>query len=118
MRKIAFLVLFFLIFYLIYLFFHLNDGLYESLAADDQVKKCGYFLGIKNVSPDYNSKNINNVDYWVFELESGEVQEFRFIPKIHKNMVLNLKVGSRVCYYYSLNYKDDYNNYIISNVKY
>ena len=46
MHKVAFLVLVFLIFYLIYLIFHLNDKLYQSLAASDQVKKCGYFLGI------------------------------------------------------------------------
>ena len=117
MHKVAFLVLVFLIFYLIYLIFHLNDKLYQSLAASDQVKKCGYFLGIQTVRPLYISKNINGVDYWFFELKDGEVDKFRYIPKIHKSMVLNLKVGSRVCYYYSLKYKDDHNNYIISNIQ-
>ncbi|MEG0483432.1 MAG: hypothetical protein RR569_10025, partial [Acinetobacter sp.] len=86
----------------------LDKSIEQSIKADDKVKECGIYLGIETVS---GATRGSPSTYLSFKRDLGNTVRFKYIPKYHDQLIEFNKLfkGSKVCYSYSLNHKDNQN---------
>ena len=114
MRKILIFTLIFII-YFFYSSYILKKDVEESMLATDKVKVCGKYLGIESVPGPTRG---GPTDYISFKNDDGNFSNFLHIPRYQDKLFdLNqIYANDRVCYYYSLKYTIESNNYFISQI--
>lgn len=114
MRKILVFIII-LIIYFFYSNYILKNDVEKSILATDKVKVCGKYLGIKSIPGPTRG---GPTDYIYFKNDDGSVSQFLYIPR-YQDKLFNLNqiyANDRVCYYYSLKYTIENNNYFISQI--
>jgi hypothetical protein len=114
MKKYLIFIIIFII-YFIYSSYTLKKDVEKSILATDKIKVCGKYLGIKT-SP--GATRAGPKDYITFQNDDGSISQFHSIPR-YQNELFDLKqiyADDRICYYYSLKYTVDGNDYFISRI--